>query len=108
MNAVTGAAISAKMKCNAGHEEVWYSSKSVGDGRGSMPYINILLAVHIFMTGLQFDKVKAFFKHCNILFISAPTYYTFMKSRLYPVIWSFWLLHQARNLATIMVIFLAI
>ena len=53
-----GAAVTAKMSCNVGHEEVWCSSRNVGSGREAMPHINVLLIVYAFMTGLHFDQLK--------------------------------------------------
>ena len=53
-----GAAVSAKTRCNEGHEEEWESSHSIGNGRESVPYINVLLMVYLFLTGLHFDQLK--------------------------------------------------
>ena len=46
---------------------------------------------------------KAFCDRCNILFISSTTFYRFKRKLLYPVIWCYWLMHQAQNLAEMMV-----
>ena len=54
----SGAAVTVKMRCNKGHDETWASSKNVGVGRLSVPYVNILLIVYTFLTGLQFDRLK--------------------------------------------------
>ena len=53
-----GAAVSVKMTCNSGHDESWHSSRTVGQGRWTMPLINLVMVVYCFMTGLQFDRVK--------------------------------------------------
>jgi len=66
-----------------------------------MPYINLLIILYSFMTGHGFDKLKAFFDRCHILSVSSSTYYRYLKKLVYPVIWSFWLIDQARNLAII-------
>ena len=102
-----------------GHEGTWSSSRNIGGGRESTPYINILLIAYSFMCGLHFDQLKvtnsmllcvlkysfqAFCDRCNILFVSSTTFYRFKRKVLYPVIWCFWLMHQAQNLAEIMVV----
>ena len=91
------------MVCNAGHDESWSSSKEVGTGRESVPFVNIMLSFFLLVTGLHFDQMKAFFDRCNILFFSATTYYKMAKKLLYPVIWSYWLTHQQQNLNELMV-----
>ena len=53
-----GAALSAKVTCNAGHEKPWCSSDSVGSGKKAVPLINIMLIVFAFMSGLPFDRLK--------------------------------------------------
>ena len=53
-----GAAVTANMTCNSGHEEKWTSSSNVGEGSRSMPYVNVLLIVYTFMAGLHFDRLK--------------------------------------------------
>ena len=53
-----GAAVSVKMTCNSGHDESWHSSRTVGQGRWTMPLINLVMIVYCFMTGLQFDRVS--------------------------------------------------
>ena len=53
-----GAAVSVKMTCNSEHDETWHSSRTVGQGRWTMPLINLVMIVYCFMTGLQFDRVK--------------------------------------------------
>ena len=53
-----GAAVSAKIRCNEGHDEVWSSSHCIGSSRESVPYINVLLIVYLFLTGLHFDQLK--------------------------------------------------
>ena len=95
---ISGAAIKVTMVCNAGHEENWSSSADVGSGRESIPHVNIMLIFFLFVTGLHFDQIKAFFERCNILFFSGTTYYKMVKKLLYPVIWCYWLTHQQQNL----------
>ena len=48
--------------------------------------------------------VQAFFDRSNILSISASTYYRHLKKLVYPVIWTYWLMEQARNIEEVMVI----
>ena len=114
-----GAAVKIKMTCNSGHEESWSTSKNVGKGRWTMPYINLLLILHSFMAGLSFDPLKvcisilvlfcisksqALFSRCKILFISSSTFYRYLTKLLYPIIWTYWLMDQSRNVASIMVV----
>ena len=105
--------------CNSGHEEEWSSSQNIGTGREATPYINVLIIVYAFLTGLHFDQLKvyiflldlkiydviyqAFCDRCKIVFVSSTTFYRLKKKLLYPVIWSYWLIHQAQNLAEIKV-----
>ena len=56
---ILGAAVTVKMTCNSGHKESWASSRNVGQGKWTMPYINLLIILYSFMTGLGFDKLKA-------------------------------------------------
>ena len=51
--------------------------------------------------------IQAFCDCCNILFISPSTYYRYLKKVLYPVIWCYWLMHQAATLADIMVLLIS-
>ena len=46
------------MTCNSGHKESWASSRNVGQGKWTMPYMNLLIILYSFMTGLGFDKLK--------------------------------------------------
>ena len=55
---ILGAAVNVKMTCNSGHKESWASSRNVGQGKWTMPYINLLIILYSFMTGLGFDKLK--------------------------------------------------
>jgi len=97
-----GAAVTVNMTCNSGHKETWASSSIVGRGKWSMPSINLLIIVYTFVTGLRFDQLKAFFDRCNILTISSSTYYRHLKKLVYPVIWTYWLMEQARNIKEVM------
>ena len=115
-----GAAVTVSLTCNSGHKESWASSTNVGSGKWTMPSVNLLLIVYTFLTGLHFDQLKvhiliilsvvyivtvqAFFDRCNILSISASTYYRHLKKLVYPVIWTYWLMEQARNIEEVMVI----
>ena len=86
-----------------------------------MPYINLLLIVYTFMAGLQFNPLKvdivitmscscrsniqAMFEACRIVSVSESTFYRYLNKLLYPVIWTYWLMDQARNIADIKVLF---
>ena len=58
---IPGAAVNVKLRCNSGHDETWASSPSVGSGRWTMPYVNVLLILYTFLTGLHFDQLKVKF-----------------------------------------------
>ena len=45
------------------------------------------------------------FDACKILSISESTFYRYLNKLLYPVIWTYWLMDQARNIADIKVLF---
>ena len=55
-----GAAVTTKSVCNSGHEEEWSSSQNIGTGREATPYINVLIIVYAFLTGLHFDQLKVY------------------------------------------------
>ena len=57
-----GAAVTYQYECNSGHKNIWSNSRNVGQGKTARPYINILLIVYAFLTGLHFDQIKVF-KH---------------------------------------------
>jgi len=98
-----GAAVSVKMTCNEGHREAWSSCNNVGEGKWSMPIVNLYIILYNFMTGMNFDQLKAFFDGIGIVSISANTYYRHLKSLVYPVIWTYWLMQQSQNIAEVMV-----
>ena len=52
--------------------------------------------------------IQAFLDHCRILFISPSTYYRYLKKLLYPVIWTYWKVEQAKTLTDIMVMLVEI
>ena len=54
----SGGAVTVKMTCNSGHKEEWSSSKKIGTGKWSMPYVNLLIIVYAFLSGLHFDQLK--------------------------------------------------
>ena len=54
----SGGAVTVKMTCNSGHKEEWSSSKKIGTGKWSMPYVNLLIIVYAFLSGIHFDQLK--------------------------------------------------
>ena len=95
--------VKVNMVCNAGHSETWSNCSRVGEGKNSVPLINITMIYYIFVTGLHYDRMKEFFEHCSIPFISATTFYSMKRKFLYPVIWSYWQIHQDATLSELKV-----
>ena len=54
----SGSAVSFKMRCNSNHSESLSNSDNIGTGRKSTPKLNLMLMVFIFLSGLQFDRLK--------------------------------------------------
>ena len=105
--------------CNSGHTVSIESSRTIGSGQKKVPYVNILMIVLTFLCGLHFDKIKvtyyyvvpfliwemfqSFFIMAGIQSISSSTYYRYLKKIVYPVTWTFWLMHQAQNISSMIV-----
>ena len=67
-------------------------------GKCKVPEINLDLIVYSFLSGLEYDPLKAFFDQCNVLYPSASTYYRYLQKYVYPVTWCFWLSHKEDNI----------
>lgn len=52
-----GAVISVKYTCNGNHTGEWHSSPFVGEGRGKVGVMNILLSTYSLTCGLHITKV---------------------------------------------------
>ena len=57
-NYYSGGAVDIETKCNSGHCQTFSTSETVGSGKWKVPYINLLIIVYIFLSGLNFEKVK--------------------------------------------------
>ena len=54
----TGAAVSAKMTCNAGHNNSWCSSESIHTQKQDMKKVNLLLVIYSFLSGVKFKQFE--------------------------------------------------
>ena len=53
-----GAALIVNLRCEKGHKNTWHSSEGVTSKGARVSYINILMVVYIFLTGLHFGTIK--------------------------------------------------
>ena len=63
-----------------------------------------LVGSFIFLSLYSSCNFQAFCDQTGILFISASTYYSIKTALVYPIIWSYWLVSTATNIAAIKVL----
>ena len=93
-----GCILNFKLECHKGCREMFTMSEELpGKGRRGRKVgeINVMMSALLLLCGLAFEPAKRFFKALNIPFISKDSHYRYLKNLLYPVIYTYWLVHQS-------------
>ena len=53
-----GAAVTAKVTCNSGHETSWCSSDSIQTPRKAVKTVNLLLVLYTLLSGLHYQQLQ--------------------------------------------------
>jgi len=93
-----GAALDVKLLCDSGHQNHWSNSQKIEHKKKKVPILNIKLTVYLYLSGLSFQVFKAFCIKMDIVMFSTTTWYRYLNSLVYPVIYTFWVKHQASNI----------